>query len=146
MQIDRKAPLVGRAEILIHAPIADVWRVQSDIAAWPAWQPDVASAQLDGPLATGSRFRWKAAGLQIVSTLQVVEPPHHIAWTGDSLGMHAIHHWRFEETSDGVRAITEESLSGWLARLLKLMDKRFLEKSLQKSVETLRAQVEPRRG
>lgn len=142
MQIDRKAPLVGRAELLIRAPLDQVWRAQADIAAWPTWQPDVKWTLVDGPLQAGTRFRWHAGGLNIVSILQVVEPPHRIGWTGVSLGMAAVHLWSFEETPEGVRAVTEESLSGWLAHLLKLTDRRFLEKSLHKSLELLRARVE----
>lgn len=38
--------------------------------------------------------------------------------------------------------MTEESLSGWVPRTLKLFDPSFLEKSLQNSLQVLKAHVE----
>lgn len=140
--IDTKAPLTARKEILIEAPIEKVWARQTDIDGWPAWQPDITAAKLEGPLVTGSLFRWKAKGLNIVSTLHTVEPQHKIGWTGVSLGMYAIHNWTFEAHGDTTRVISEESLSGWLTRLLKLLDPKFLEKSLEASLQTLKNRVE----
>ena len=140
--MDRQAALVAAHEIVIHAPIERVWTLQSGIGRWPEWQPDVVSAELQGSLQAGTVFRWKAAGLNIVSTLQVVEPQARIGWTGVSLGMKAVHHWYFEARGSDTWVKTEESLSGWFARLLKLFDHRFLEKSLVKSLQTLKQRAE----
>jgi uncharacterized protein YndB with AHSA1/START domain len=142
MDIDTTAPLHARQEILIAAPVEKVWNLQTDIDRWHEWQPDVQSAKLDGKLAAGTTFRWKAMGLGITSQLHTVEPPRRVGWTGDSLGMHAIHNWTFEPHVDGTRVVTEESLSGWMPRLLKLFDAKFLEKSLEKSLKTLKAAAE----
>lgn len=140
--IDTKAPLTAHKEILIEAPVEKVWARQTDIDGWTAWQPDITAAKLEGALVAGSVFRWKAKGLKIVSTLHTVEPQHKIGWTGVSLGMYAIHNWTFEAQGDSTRVIGEESLSGWLTRLLKLFDPKFLEKSLEASLQTLKNQVE----
>lgn len=140
--IDTTASLSARKTIVIEAPIDVVWNVQTDIEAWPQWQPDISAATLDGALTAGSIFRWKAKGLKIVSTLHTVEPQRQIGWTGDSLGMFAIHNWTFEAEDLGTRVITEESLSGWLVRLLKIFDPQFLDKSLEASLQTLKAQAE----
>lgn len=142
MNINQDAPLYAREEVFINAPVVLVWKLQADIERWPQWQPDVASATLEGPLQKGTVFRWKAAGLNIVSTLQVVDEPRSIGWTGVSLGMRAAHQWHFEPRGEGTLAWTEESISGWLARLLKLFDRRFMQKSLAKSLNTLKAQAE----
>lgn len=139
-----RAPLFARQQLLIDAPLAQVWDLQTNIDGWPTWQPDITAAQLDGQLAAGSIFRWKAKGLAITSTLHTVELHHLIGWTGVSLGMFAIHNWTFEALGAGTRVTTEESLSGWLTRLLKLSDARFLEKSLQASLARLKAQAEKR--
>ena len=136
--VDTKAPLWAHKEIFIEAPLEKVWNLQTNIEDWPQWQPDITSAKLEGGLATGSIFRWKAKGLNIVSTLHTVEPQHQIGWTGDSLGMFAIHNWTFEAQNDGIRVITEESLSGWLVRLLKFVNPKFLEKSLEASLQILK--------
>lgn len=144
MNIDQNAPLAARQEIFIAATPEQVWAVQADINHWADWQPDISTIKLEGELTAGSVFRWKANGLNITSTLEVVEPPQHIGWTGDSLGMHAIHIWHFERQAEGTRAITEESLSGWFPRILKLFDENFLEKSLAASLKTLKNRVEQR--
>jgi len=81
-------------------------------------------------------------GMGIVSTLQEVQPPQRISWTGKSPGMAAVHCWTFEAQGDHTRVITEESLSGWFPRLLKLLTPAFLDRSLAKSLETLKAQAE----
>ncbi len=140
--VDTKAPLWARKEIIIEAPLENVWNLQTTIENWPQWQSDITAAQLEGGLAVGSIFRWKAKGLKIVSTLHTVEPQHQIGWTGDSLGMFAIHNWTFTAQQQGTKVITEESLSGWMARLLKLFDSHFLEKSLEATLQTLKTTVE----
>jgi uncharacterized membrane protein len=142
MNVDRNAPLVARGEIVIDAPLEVVWNLQTDFQAWPEWQANISWVTMDGNLAPGTIFRWKASGIKIVSTLQEVEPMRRISWTGVSPGMQAIHIWNFEPGDGGVRVVTEESLSGWFARLLKLFDRQFLEKSLSESLQTLKRTAE----
>lgn len=142
--VDTKAPLWAHKEIVITAPLEKVWSLQTHIEGWPQWQSDITSAKLEGELAAGSIFRWKAKGLNIVSALHTVEPQHQIGWTGDSLGMFAIHNWTFEAQQQSTKVTTEESLSGWMARLLKLFDSNFLEKSLAAALQTLKTEVEKR--
>ena len=140
--IDSTAPLAAKRDVFIAAPLERVWTLQTNIEGWPQWQPDIHSAHLDGELAVGTVFRWKAKGLNIVSTLQTVEPQHEIGWTGSSLGMFAIHNWTFEAQNRGTRVTTAESLSGWMARLLKLFDPNFLDKSLAATLQTLKTAAE----
>jgi uncharacterized protein YndB with AHSA1/START domain len=142
MNIDTNAPVFARKEIIIHAPIEKVWQIQTDIENWNKWQPDITSAKLEGTLAAGTVFRWKAKGLNIVSTLHTVKPHQQIGWTGVSLGMFAIHNWTFEARGKTTFVVTEESLSGWLARLIKLFDPNFLEKSLEASLHILKTRSE----
>lgn len=142
MNIDTNAPVFARKEIIIHAPVEKVWQIQTDIENWSKWQPDVTSAKLEGTLAAGTTFRWKAKGLNIVSTLHTVKPHQQIGWTGVSLGMFAIHNWMFEARGEATLVITEESLSGWLARLMKMFAPNFLEKSLEASLQILKARFE----
>ena len=142
MKIDNNAPLKARKEILIYAPLEEVWAELIEIDLWSEWQPDVTSSKLEGNLATGAMFYWKAKGLNITSTIQILEPLQSIGWTGKSLGMQAIHIWKFEKHEEGSYVKTEESLSGWFPRILKLFDPNFLEKSLRGSLEVLKAHVE----
>ncbi len=142
MNIDTNAPVFARKEIIIHAPAEKVWELQTDIENWNRWQPDITSAKLEGALAASTIFRWKAKGLNIVSTLHTVIPLKQIGWTGLSLGMFAIHNWMFEARGKTTLVVTEESLSGWLTRLMILLDPRFLEKSLETSLNNLKFMAE----
>ena len=142
MDIDKTAPVFARKEIIIHAPVEKVWQIQTDIENWNKWQPVITSAKLEGALAAGTIFRWKAKGLNIVSTLHTVIPLQQIGWTGISLGMFAIHNWMFEARGEATLVTTEESLSGWLTRLMALLDPRFLEKSLEASLNILKVKAE----
>ena len=112
MDINTAAPVVTRDEILIDAPIETIWSVQTDVAAWPSWQPDVDGATSDGPLKVGSVFRWQTAGLDITSTVEEVDPPRRIAWGGPAQGIVAVHVWSLEPRDDGVLVRTEESWEG----------------------------------
>lgn len=107
-----------------------------------AARPDIATAKLDGDLKAGATFRWKAQGLTIRARLHTVEPERRIGWTGNAPGMYAIHNWTFESRGETTRASTEESLSGWLTRLMKLFNPRFLEKSLEASLQRLKIRSE----
>lgn len=142
MNIDQSAPLKAQKSIEISAPVNTVWALLADIPDWPKWQPDVTTAEIEGELAVGSIFRWKAAGLNITSTLQEVQPDQQIGWTGKSVGMQAVHHWTLESIENGTRVSTEESLNGWFARLLKFFDTHFLEKSLANSLNVLKKRAE----
>ncbi len=142
MNINLTAPAVARREILIHAPVEKVWQIQADIENWSAWQPDITAVKLNDGLQTGATFRWKAQGLNITSRLHTVHPPHRLGWTGVALGMSAIHNWTFEPRGESTLAVTEESLAGWLTRLMLFFDPRFLEKSLEATLQRLKAKAE----
>ena len=112
MEINAKAPVVTRDEIMISAPIETIWEIQTNVDAWPTWQPDVDVAESDEPLAPGSVFRWQTAGLDITSTVEEVDAPHRIAWGGPASGIVAVHVWTLEEQDGGVLVHTEESWEG----------------------------------
>jgi uncharacterized membrane protein len=142
MKIDAKAPLKAKKQIVIETPVDTVWAIQSDIKNWPKWQKEVTYALLDGELAKGTVFNWKAMGMRIISELQEVSKNKTIGWSGKSIGMNAIHIWNFEKQGNKTRVITEESLSGWLPRVIKIFKPDFLEQSLSKALERLKDQAE----
>ncbi len=142
MNINRNAPAFARRELLIHAPVEKVWQIQTDLENWPKWQSEIAFVRLEGGLAEGTTFRWKAQGLNITSRLHTVLPPERIGWSGTAPGMTAIHNWTFEARGADTLVITEESLSGWLTRLMLLFDRHFLEKSLETALMRLKQQAE----
>jgi uncharacterized protein YndB with AHSA1/START domain len=113
--IDLHAPVITRDEIVIHAPLSRVWRIQTDVENWPSWQPGVGSVvkQTPGRLRPGSSWVWSAEGLEgITSTVKQVEPGRRIVWGGPAQGITAVHVWTFTPTEGGVLVHTEESWTG----------------------------------
>jgi hypothetical protein len=146
MDIARTAPVVAEAHALVRAPLAEVWRVQTDIAAWPRWNDAVTRVELHGPLAPGTTFRWTAGGAPILSTLQEVLPERRIAWTGRTLGIRAVHVWEFEPDADGTRVRTAESFEGPVAWLLSRHLHRMLTAALERGVAALKREAERQAG
>lgn len=76
--IDPTAQLHYQTQTFIKAPLSTVWRVHTDLAAWPDWQRAVSTMQplTPGRLRPGSRFRWttKVPGGVILRTEE--------SWTG----------------------------------------------------------------
>ncbi|MEU6220977.1 SRPBCC family protein [Streptomyces sp. NPDC047022] len=110
--IDENAPVVVRLSTEIDAPIATVWELHTDIAAWPTWNTDVEQAELDGPLMPGNSFSWRTHGLEITSTVRELVPGERIVWGGPAGGIDGIHVWTFEQSEGRVVVHTEESWSG----------------------------------
>ncbi|WP_284740715.1 SRPBCC family protein [Amycolatopsis sp. RTGN1] len=127
--IDPAAQLHHRTETFVKAPVDTVWKVQTGIEGWPAWQAAVTSAKrLDpGPLHPGSRFRWTtpapatpsspATTLVITSTVGQVQPERCIRWSGPAIGEglridRGVHVWTFTPVRGGVVVRTEESWTG----------------------------------
>jgi uncharacterized protein YndB with AHSA1/START domain len=142
LEINAQAPLVARKEIFIQASLDKVWGIQTNINSWKDWQPDIRRAQLDGALTPGSVFRWTTGGFAVTSTLQEVEPKRRVAWTGQAFGSSAKHIWAFRPQGDGTLVTTEESMEGWLILLLKPLMPRFLEKSLDVWLGSLKTKAE----
>jgi uncharacterized protein YndB with AHSA1/START domain len=144
MEVDQSAPAVASSEIEIAAPPEIVWDVIADFDSWPEWNPEVKSMSIGGPVAEGTRFRWSAGPGTITSTLQRVERPNLIVWTGKTLGIDAVHVWRFEPRDSGTLVRTEESWAGLLPRLLRGRMQKALQESLDNGLPRLKAEAERR--
>jgi uncharacterized protein YndB with AHSA1/START domain len=96
VKVNETAPAVASAEVEVAADPEVVWEVLTSIDDWPRFNPDVRSASLEEGLSEGSRFRWKAGPGTITSTLQRIDRPRLIAWTGRTFGIKAIHVHRLE--------------------------------------------------
>lgn len=142
MRIDTHAPLVAKKEIIINVPVENVWNIQSDIAKWPSWQKNIPFVRVEGMVAKGTVFIWKTGGLRIRSVLTDVTPYRSISWTGNAIGMHAVHNWKFTKEGNMTRVVTEESLSGWLAHIIKFFYPSFLDKIVTQSLHTLKYYAE----
>ena len=144
MEINKNAPVVGVAEIKIAATPQTVWEVLTDLRSWPSWNPEVKSMSLDGELAKGSVFRWKAGPGTITSTIQSVEPPRLIAWTGRTFGIKARHAYRLEQRDNETLVQTEESYEGLVSRVLRGTLQKTLDKGLSDGLRCLKTESERR--
>ena len=142
MEIDSQAPIKGSAQTEIEAPSELVWDVLTTFAEWPRWNPDISELSMEGTLAQGTVFRWKSGPGTITSTLQVVEAPHEVAWTGKALGLRAIHVYRLRPLDGGTSVSTEESWDGWVARIFRRRMQRTLNKAMEAGLESLKAEAE----
>jgi hypothetical protein len=144
LEINERAPAIGVSEIEIAAAPEVVWDVLTAIDRWPSWNPDIKSMSMQGSVAAGSQFRWKAGPGTITSTIRHVEPPRLIAWTGKTLGIDAIHVYRLEPRDGRTFVRTEESYDGLIARLLRRPLQKTLDRALADGLRYLKAEVERR--
>jgi hypothetical protein len=100
--------------------------------------------KIEGPVAPGTEFRWKSGPGTIVSTLEQVDPPRYIRWRGRTLSVKAIHEWRLEPANGGTRVETDESFSGFLARLFRGSLQKTLDRSTESGLEHLKREAERR--
>jgi uncharacterized protein YndB with AHSA1/START domain len=110
--IDRAAPVIAVHEIDIDAPLDMVWRLHTDVNAWPTWQTEITAAHIDGTLRSGASFDWTSYGFGVTSTVYDLNPGSRLLWGGTSGGITGIHEWLFDETPSGVHVTTTESFSG----------------------------------
>jgi uncharacterized protein YndB with AHSA1/START domain len=144
LEANRDAPVFATSEIEIAASPEAVWEIMAAIDRWPAWNPDIKSAELEGELKEGSTFRWKTGPGTIVSTLREVDKPKRIAWTGKTLGIRAMHVWEIVPRNDGSVVRTEESWEGLPARLFRKSSQKTVEKALRAGPRYLKAEAERR--
>lgn len=142
--VEKRAPVVEASEIVIAAPPETVWDVLATIEGWPAWNPDVKWVSVDGDVVEGTQFRWKSGPGKVTSTLQRVERPRLIAWTGRTFGIDAVHVWRFEPRDGATLVRTEESFEGIVARLFRRPLRSTLAGALENSLRHLKAEAERR--
>ena len=129
MDIDRRAPATAEGQIQIAASPDTVWSVLSDLSTWPSWNSEVNSISFDGPLEPGATFRWKSGSASLTSTLQVVDRPREIGWTGTTMGIKAVHIFNLEARDDGTRASSSESFRGFIPTVFRSYSRKILQRA-----------------
>ena len=142
MDIDENAPVITRDEILIDAPLDTIWSLQTGISSWSEWQPDIDASTLEGPLEVGTVFRWQTYGLSIESTIQEIDAPRRIVWSGLAQGITAIHSWTMTPSEDRVLVHTEESWDGDPVRAEPEEMQQALDGSLRAWLQSLKHKAE----
>ncbi|MCF7807061.1 MAG: SRPBCC family protein [Candidatus Marinimicrobia bacterium] len=145
MDINENAALKTSQEIEIEASVGTVWNIQTNIESWPDWQPEITDAKMMGSLELGSTFTWKSGGFKLTSTINKLTENSFIGWSGKGFGASAIHTWEFIALENGNTLLrTNESMDGWLVKLLKGMMKKKLHESLDVWLKALKVASESR--
>lgn len=157
--VDAAAKIRYRAGILIEAPLSTVWKLQTDVERWPAWQkPVTGMKRLDrGPLREHSRFRWTTpvpatpvsppTTLVITSTVRQLQRHACIRWTGPAIGEglridRGVHVWTFTKVKGGVLVRTEETHAGDQIETDVPLATAFLGKGLESWLKDLKRTAE----
>jgi uncharacterized membrane protein len=140
--VNRAAPVVAVSQTEVAADQQVVWDVLAGIENWPRWNPDVRSVSMQGAVSKGTRFRWRAGAVTITSTLERVEPPRRIAWSGRALGLKALHIYALEGQGGVTLVRTEESYEGLMAVLFRVRLQKVLDRALQSGLRHLKTEAE----
>ena len=62
--VDHEAPVLAHHEILIDAPLGDVWSLHTDVNTWTSWKTDISEAHIDGVMEPGNSFDWTSYNFQ----------------------------------------------------------------------------------
>ena len=144
MKINELAPVIASREVEVEASPETIWDIIVAVDSWPDWTPDVKAAFIEGDLAVGTRFSWKAGQLTIRSTVLQMERPHHLVWTGTTTGIKAVHLWQIEKRGEKALVRSEESWEGLLPSILRGTMKRMLSRSIQQTLLYLKREAERR--
>jgi hypothetical protein len=113
--IQESAPVKAAAEMDITAPQTKIWRLLVDIKDWAKWQPDISKTSIPSDPAVGMQFSWSTSGMNVHSTIHLIDSEQAICWTGRVAYFHAIHCWTLSPLPDGrILVTTRESMDGWL--------------------------------
>lgn len=145
MEIDRSAPVLIEREVAIAAPIQVVWDLLTSVDQWPRWFSEGESVSIAGSLAPGTTMRMKGRGTgSIKATIQRVEPPNLFTWTSRMPGVSAISVWRLVSRENGTHVVREESIGGFLARVLRTVLQKKLDGFTEAWLRDLKTEAERR--
>ncbi|MCA9347685.1 SRPBCC family protein [Candidatus Saccharibacteria bacterium] len=142
MEIEQGAPVSYSQSIEINASIQTIWKIMTDIENWPSWNEDIKSATLNGKLTIGTTFTWKSGPGTITSTLEAVNKPNLLGWSGKLFGIKAVHIWKIKSVKGKSIVTTEESWSGLYASLFKRRSKKTLIKAIDTGLNRLKSAAE----
>jgi len=140
--VNQIAPVKTMQSVKIHASPEKVYAVFTNVQKWPEWQREITAAKLNGPLRSGSFIEWSTAGMNIKSTLQTVETNQKIGWCGKAFGAFAIHTWQFQQHDSYTIVTVNESMEGWMVKLMKGYFQKNLNIATKKWLEALKSEAE----
>ncbi|MCU0597837.1 MAG: SRPBCC family protein [Desulfobacterales bacterium] len=144
--------MIIAASIKINAPLSTVWDVFTDIRNWKEWNPVCRECRLEegDAMACGACFSFELnpmiLSIRIKAVIDQFEPGKQVVWSGSRLGIDATHTFTFIENDGHVLLKSEESFSGpllFLARLIGIPSR--LHQLSNRLLESIKQQAESRR-
>lgn len=115
-QIDEQAPIQSMSNLIIQAPVDDVWQLIVHVSAWPTITSAIRDVQLESTVTVDAYFMFRLFNFPIRTHIAVVTPQRELTWTGRSLWFNAIDRLRVEPTPNGDTCLSiAESFTGVLA-------------------------------
>lgn len=142
VEADRKAPVHCLISISIAASPEKVWQALTRIETWPQWFGAISFVQCSGAVQPGTGFKWKISGASINSVFHTVKQNELVGWQGKSMGATAIHNWKIESSANGSVVYMEESMDGFLVKLLRKMMNRNVKTGGENWLQALKAECE----
>ncbi len=127
----------------VQARADKLWDILADVKSWPEWQGTAyINAFTIGPVKEGSTFVAELGGSKWNITVTKAERPKSMCWIGRRIGLQGIHEWEFLEEGGKTKAITRESMSGWMLIPLYLVIKTRLARTDEKWLADLKSRAE----
>ena len=133
----------------VQAPVSRerVWALWTDIPGWPDWNPGIARAELDGPLAEGATGSVRGAGGPASKlTVLEIEPERLLVTEASERFVRLRFEYELADADDGQQRITHRvRMSGLATPLMRRTVGPRLERSIPTALEALveRAQGPP---
>jgi len=141
IDINNKAPVIARQEIIINASIEKVLSILTDIDNWGNWCSSIIQSQLLAPINEGVNFKWKSDGLSYKSKIHTYNR-NAFGWTGTTTGAYAVHNWYFTEENGKTTVKVEESLEGFIIRIMKNSMRKKLLQMMENDLMELKTECE----
>lgn len=144
--IDRSAPVVAEADVIISAAPADVFAVVADIGAWSQIYPEIRDVEIDGPVAPGTSFSFKTGPGRIDATVVTVDEPNLLHVEGRGMGATSHYVFTLAPTLGGTKLTAAQSMSGLAVRAAKKMLQGIADTSLRDWLEGIKTTTVERKN
>ncbi|MCP2247909.1 SRPBCC domain-containing protein [Lentzea aerocolonigenes] len=104
-----------RTELVIPAPIDDVWRVLVDFAGYAKWNPVMEYTQVDGVKTKVKAARGTAFEREFDGEITSAEPYVLASQGGDPATFFGRHRWELRSVDGGTHLVNVESFTGTMA-------------------------------
>ncbi len=127
----------------VQARAEKLWDILTNVKSWPEWQgTSYIKPVTTGPIKEGSTFVAELGGLRWNITVVKAERPFRVCWIGQRLGLKGIHEWEFLDQGGKTKAVTRESMSGWMLIPLYLLVKTKMPRTDKKWLADLISRAE----